>query len=539
MSQFSSLLAAAVAYGETDPERPCLIWEATTITYGDLIAAARYWTLHYRQHGVIRGDRVGLYLAGGPAFLGAYLGAHLAGAAVVLINTQYRRVELDHILGDSEPRVVVCDAEGAMHLGELAARPWAQLLTDPTRLKPALVELAPGTLPHHRGEHTVDDPGSMSDPEGQLAAALEQHAPLSINEELPRPEDLAILAYTSGTTGRSKGAMLTHGGLIANSEAVCTAWNWQASDRLLLVLPLFHIHGLGVGVHGTLLRGASLVLRPRFEPEETLATLREGRCTMFFGVPTIYTRLIDTVGAGEALRDAGKHVRLFVSGSAALSPQTFADFAALAGQPILERYGMTETGMNLTNPYAGERRPGSVGGPFPGQEARIVEVQSRQPVSAGTIGEIQVRGPHVFAGYWRNPAATAEVLGEDGWFSTGDLGHCSADGYYTITGRAKELIISGGYNIYPREVEEVLLDHPGLAECAVFGLPDATFGEQVVAAVVPRDPANPPTDAELEHFCRERLAAYKRPRQIRLLTALPRNAMGKVQKHVLKQEHAG
>ncbi|NCC35010.1 MAG: long-chain fatty acid--CoA ligase, partial [Chloroflexia bacterium] len=261
--------------------------------------------------------------------------------------------------------------------------------------------------------------------------------------------------------------------------------------------------------------------------------------TMFFGVPTIYTRLIDTVGAGEALRDAGKYVRLFVSGSAALSPQTFADFAALAGQPILERYGMTETGMNLTNPYAGERRPGSVGGPFPGQEARIVDVQSRQPVPAGTIGEIQVRGPHVFAGYWRNPTATAEVLAENGWFSTGDLGHCSDDGYYTITGRAKELIISGGYNIYPREVEEVLLDHPGVAECAVFGLPDAVFGEQVVAAVVLRDPTHPPTYDELDHFCRERLAAYKRPRQIRFLNALPRNAMGKVQKHVLRQELAG
>ncbi|MBP1468373.1 acyl-CoA synthetase [Candidatus Chloroploca sp. M-50] len=539
MTQFSSLLAAARAWAETDPERPCVIWEQTTLTYGALLAAARQWALRYAHHGVIRGDRVGLYLAGGPAFLGAYLGAHLAGAAVVLINTQYRRVELAHILGDSEPRVVVCEAEGATHLRELDERPWAEVQTDPTQVKPAPVELATGATPHHSGEGAVDEAGSPSGVEEQPVPAPDEETPLPISEELPRAEDLAILAYTSGTTGRSKGAMLTHGCLVANSEAICTAWNWQASDRLLLVLPLFHIHGLGVGVHGTLLRGASVMLRPRFEPEETLATLREGRCTMFFGVPTIYTRLIDTVGAGEALREAGKCVRLFVSGSAALSPQTFADFARLAGQPILERYGMTETGMNLTNPYTGERHPGSVGGPFPGQEARIVEMQSRQPVPAGTIGEIQVRGPHVFAGYWRNPTATAEVLAEDGWFSTGDLGHCSDDGYYTITGRAKELIISGGYNIYPREVEEVLLDHPGVAECAVFGLPDATFGEQVVAAVVPRDPAHPPTHDELEHFCREQLAAYKRPRQIRLLTALPRNAMGKVQKHVLKQEHAG
>lgn len=227
-------------------------------------------------------------------------------------------------------------------------------------------------------------------------------------------------------------------------------------------------------------------------------------------------------------------MRLCVSGSAPLAPQTLAEFEALFGQRILERYGMTETGMNLTNPYAGERRAGTVGMPFPGQEARVVDVRSREPLPAGEIGEVQVRGPHVCAGYWRNPAATAEVFHADGWFSTGDLGRRDGDGYYTLTGRARELIISGGYNIYPREVEELLLGHPAVAECAVFGAPDADLGEQVVAAVVPADPASPPAREELARYCRERLAAYKRPRSIHFVAALPRNAMGKVQKHELK-----
>ncbi len=493
----SSILAALLAHAEADPARPCLEWAGATITYGELVAAATAWARAYRAMGVTPGDRVALYLGSGPGFLGAYLGAHAAGAAAVLVNTQYRQVELRHILADSEPRVVVADAEGAARLAELGPGPYAVVTAAPEELG-------------------APDSGSDAPDE---------------TPRLPAPGELAILAYTSGTTGRSKGAMLTHGALAANSAAICAAWEWTARDRLLLVLPLFHIHGLGVGVHGTLTAGASLSLRPRFEPAETMAEFAGGRCSMFFGVPTIYTRLIQEAG-GQRQPVTG--VRLFVSGSAPLSPQTFADFAAAYGQPILERYGMTETGMNLTNPYAGERRPGTVGGPFPGQAARIVDLRARTPLPDGEIGEIQVRGPHVFAGYWRNPAATAEVLAPDGWFSTGDLGWRSADGYYTITGRARELIISGGYNIYPREVEELLQEHAGVAECAVFGAPDPDFGERVVAVIVPRDPAAPPTPAELDAFCRAGLAAYKRPRAFHFVAALPRNAMGKVQKHELR-----
>ena len=455
--------------------------------------------------GVGPGDRVGLYLASGPAYLAAYLGAHAARAAVVLLNTQYRQVELAHILSDSAPRALVTTEE-------LAGEPGAVL---PGLAEPPQVLLPAGRLGLDGAPPAVAGP-----------------------DEPPAPGDLALLAYTSGTTGRAKGAMLTHANLAANSAAVTAAWRWTAADRLLLTLPLFHIHGLGVGVHGSLLAGASIDLRPRFDAAEVLDALADGAATLFFGVPTMYGRLAQLAEERpEAAARAGRALRLLVSGSAALPPQTFAVIEARFGQRILERYGMTETVMNLTNPYDGERRPGTVGGPFPGQEARVVDVRGRAPLPDGEVGEIEVRGPHVCAGYWRSPEASAEVFHPDGWFSTGDLGWRSADGYYTITGRAKELIISGGYNVYPREVEEVLLSHPAVAECAVLGLPDADLGERVAAAVVlqpGRAPA-PALDAELAAFVGARLAAYKRPRAFVYVNSLPRNALGKVQKHLLRE----
>ncbi|GHO70761.1 hypothetical protein KSC_096530 [Ktedonobacter sp. SOSP1-52] len=285
-----------------------------------------------------------------------------------------------------------------------------------------------------------------------------------------------------------------------------------------------------VGMHGTLYTGARVTLRRKFDASSVLASLRDDpSISLFFGVPTMYSRLL-----AEAERQGGgvPHPRLFVSGSAPLSPHLFNDFARVFGQFILERYGMTETGMNLSVPYDGERRPGTVGLPFPGQEARIVDTQTRQVLPAGEIGEIEVRGPHVFAGYWNRPDATAEAFTEDGWFKTGDLGWRSEDRYYTITGRARELIISGGYNIYPREVEDVLATHPGVAEVAVIGLPDTDMGEQVVAVIVPRP--NQPRDAnDIIAYCRQRLASYKKPRRVVFVDTLPRNALGKVQKHLL------
>jgi malonyl-CoA/methylmalonyl-CoA synthetase len=348
---------------------------------------------------------------------------------------------------------------------------------------------------------------------------------------MPRGDDLAVIAYTSGTTGRSKGAMLLHRNLLANARAVCEAWHWTEIDTLLLALPLFHTHGLMVGAHGALLAGSSAELHAKFDATEVYDALLARRATMFFGVPTMYTRLLREA---EAREDRPPPIRLYVSGSAPLSPQSFDDFERLFGERILERYGMTETIMNLTNPFEGERRPGTVGRPFPGQEARIVSVETRELLADGEIGEIEVRGPNVFPGYWENPDATGESFDEDGWFATGDLGSVGEDGYFTISGRSKELIISGGYNVYPREVEEAIEGCPGVSAVAVVGLPDAEFGERVVAAVVREDPAL--TAESVRDFCREDLAGYKKPREVVFVDELPRNALGKVLKHEVREE---
>jgi malonyl-CoA/methylmalonyl-CoA synthetase len=349
--------------------------------------------------------------------------------------------------------------------------------------------------------------------------------------ELPGGEDLAAIAYTSGTTGRSKGAMLLHRNLVANAEAVCAAWRWTADDVLLLALPLFHVHGLMVGAHCTFFTGAGAELHRKFDAATVYDALIEGRVTMFFGVPTMYARLLREVALRE---ERPRPLRLYVSGSAPLSPQAFEEFERLFGERILERYGMTETVMNLTNPYDGERKPGTVGVPFPGQEARVVDVKSREPLSAGEVGEIEVRGPHVFAGYWNRPDATEESFDEDGWFRTGDLGYVDEGGYFTISGRAKELIISGGYNVYPREVEEVIEGCPGVSEVAVVGLPDPEYGERVVAAVVRDDQTL--SAEKVREFCRETLASYKKPREVVFLDVLPRNALGKVLKHEVRDQ---
>lgn len=502
----ASIVEAFVAVCQHDPTRPLVHFAGETYSYGQIYHAAMVCTTELQERGLKPGDRVGLFLASSPAFLAAYLGVHLMGGIVVLINIQYRQVELRHILNDSGAVGCITDAERQIELEGVRsdARALAWTLT-----------LAATTW--------------LDEWNAATASEIIQLIPPAI---LPTPDAIALLAYTSGTTGRSKGAMLSHGNLAANSAAVAQAWHWTAADTLLLTLPLFHIHGLGVGVHGTLLTGAALELQPRFDAEEVYQTLCKGEVTMFFGVPTMYTRLL------AVARNQGRRpppLRLYVSGSAPLDPQTFAEFAELFGQQILERYGMTETVMNLTNPYEGERRPGTVGQPFPGQEARIVDTQTRQLVTDERVGEIQVRGPNICQGYWQRPDATAEVFDAEGWFSTGDLGWCSADGYYTIVGRAKELIITGGYNVYPREIEEVLLSHPALSEAAVFGLPDLDMGQQVAAAVVLQAGATA-TAAEIGIYCREQLAAYKKPRQILFVTTLPRNALGKVQKHLLREQ---
>jgi malonyl-CoA/methylmalonyl-CoA synthetase len=508
----NSIVEAMFTHAQQEPEHPALLSEKQAISYGQLRSEVERFAHALAAWGLQPEDRVALFLENSLAFVVAYLGTQLAGGIVVLVNTQYRQVELTHILTDAGVRLCVTSTAGADALRTLAL--------------PTLTTLV-----------IVDGPGDAP-PAGSLEqlpfaafldlADTQAHQPLA----LPTPEAPAVIGYTSGTTGRAKGALLSQRNLTSNIAALTTAWRWTAQDRLLLVLPLFHAHGLMVGLHGTLFTGASAVLCSAFDAAEVLALLHhDPSITLFFGVPTMYGRLL----AEAERRGAPVHpLRLFVSGSAPLSPQLFADFERVFGQRILERYGMTETIMNLTNPYEGERRPGTVGGPFPGQEARIVDVRTRLPLPPGEIGEIEVRGPHVFAGYWNRPDATAEAFSTDGWFKTGDLGWCSADGYYTITGRARELIISGGYNVYPREVEDVLAAHPAVAEVAVVGQPDPDLGEQVVAVVVPKDGYAPGAD-DIIAFCRERLASYKKPRQVIFVEALPRNALGKVQKHLLTE----
>ncbi|GCE24373.1 acyl-CoA synthetase [Dictyobacter kobayashii] len=504
----NSIVEAIFQHAQKQPERPAIFFEQQVISYGQLAVRVERFAQALQARGIQAGDRVALFLNNSPAFITAYLGIQLAHGIVVLVNNQYRKVELSHILQDAGVRLCVTSAAGAAEILPLTITSLHTLvLIDEPTTAGAIEQL------------------SLSD---FLRSADNEHRQHSIT--LPQADDPAVIGYTSGTTGRSKGALLLHRNLLANSVAVTSAWHWTERDRLLLTLPLFHTHGLMVGIHGTLLTGASVILRQKFEAAEVLASLQSNEdITLFFGVPTMYSRLLAEI---ELQGIKPRQLRLFVSGSAPLSPQVFNEFERVFGQRILERYGMTETIMNLTNPYEGERRAGTVGAPFPGQEARIVDVQTRRPLAAEEIGEIEVRGPHVFTGYWQRPDATSEAFDAAGWFKTGDLGWYSQDGYYTITGRARELIISGGYNIYPREIEDVLEAHPDVAEAAVVGLPDADMGEKVVAVIVPTAGREPQT-AEIIAFCREQLASYKKPRQIVVAASLPRNALGKVQKHIL------
>jgi malonyl-CoA/methylmalonyl-CoA synthetase len=514
-----SIVEVVAVRARRQPDRAAILFEGEIISYGQLYADVERFARALITSGLEPGNRVGLLLENSPAFAVAYLGAHLAGGLVTLINTQYRQVELSHIMTDASVRFCVTSPSGSSELRRLMLPDLSQLI---------IVEQA--------------DVGLEPEPDIQPAHSVSFQAFLQLGDDpsrateslaMPAGDVPAIIGYTSGTTGRAKGALLLHRNLTANITAITSAWHWTSADRLLLALPLFHTHGLMVGLHGTLFTGGSTVLRRKFDAGETLAAFdTDPAISLFFGVPTMYGRLV----AEAAPHRFPHHLpRLFVSGSAPLSPHVFAEFEGIFGQRILERYGMTETGMNLTNPYDGERRAGTVGGPFPGQEVRIVDVASREALPPGQIGEIEVRGPHVFVGYVNRPDATAEAFSPDGWFKTGDLGWVSEDGYITITGRARELIISGGYNIYPREVEDVVATHPAVAEVAVLGMADDDLGEQVVAVIVPEAGATPLAD-DIIAFCREHLASYKKPRRVIFVAALPRNALGKVQKHILSKE---
>jgi len=429
---------------------------------------------------------VGVYLANRPELILIYLACAKAGFAFTPINILYRAGEIAHILGDAEPGLLFASRSSAALLDELAEPYWVEDLAD-----------------------EID--------------AVER-TPL---EEQPEPSAVATLVYTSGTTGRPKGAMLTQANFAANALSLIDAWRMTSEDRLLLTLPLFHVHGLGNGLHTWLALGYRMRLLERFRKETIVDDFLDFRPTVFFGVPTMYERLLET--PAEQAREIGGFVRLFVSGSAPLPAATLGKFRDLFGHEILERYGMSETLMNTSNPYDGERRPGSVGPALPGVSVRICDEQD-QLVSPGETGELHLRGPNVFGGYWRREDATAEAFTEDGWFRTGDLGTCAEDGYFTLQGRGKELIISSGFNVYPREVEEFLLKLPGVREAAVKGAPDTLKGEVPAAFVVTENGVD--LD-EVAAACREGLASFKAPKTFTRVEELPRNALGKVQKHRL------
>lgn len=471
-------------------------------SYGELFAQSQRLAAGLAARGLHKGDRIAFFLGNRPEFVTAYLAAVRLGAVMVPINLAYRRRELSHLLADAEPRL---------------------LLTERAQ-RPILDELEAGEL---RSVEEVILAEDLRGWRGEPAAFV----PPRVEED-----DLALLLYTSGTTGRSKGAMITHGNVLATVTGLLAAWAWEPEDVLLLSLPLFHTHGLVVGLHCALAAGATVLLRRRFEAAATAEELLAGGPTLFFGVPTMYVRLVEELRRrrqAEERVELGR-MRLFCSGSAPLSPETFAGFRELTGHDILERYGMTETGMNLSNSYAGPRLPGTVGTPLPGVSLRIVDREGRD-VPAGREGELLVRGSNVFSGYWRAPEKTAESFLHDElgrrWFRTGDLARRDPEtGDITLLGRSSELILSGGFNVYPREVEEVLASFPGVREAAVAGRPHPEWGEVPVAFLVVESPVD---EAELIAYCKSQMAGFKVPREIRFLEALPRNALGKVQKHLL------
>ena len=456
-----------------------------TLSYGGLRARVAAAAAHLAAAGVVPGDRVLCQIAKSPEGLILYLATVAAGAVFVPLNTAYTAAELDYFLEDAAPSLLVLD--------------------DSTRSARTVAEAR--SVP-------VASPAELTGP-GPVAAPV------------PRaPDELAAILYTSGTTGRSKGAMLTHANLVSNAEALVSTWHWTTSDRLLHALPIVHTHGLFVATNVTLRAGASMVFLPAFSLDALAERLPA--CTTLMGVPTFYTRMLTDP---RYTRDALAHLRLVISGSAPLLAETYALFAERTGHMILERYGMTETNMITSNPYEGQRRAGTVGLPLPGVDIRI-----EQPDDEG-IGGISVKGPNVTPGYWRNEEKTRESFTTDGWFITGDLGRIDPDGYLWIVGRQKDLVISGGYNIYPKEVEAEIDTLPGVVESAVYGVPHPDLGEAVAAAVVLDGETQTDPDRIIASLS-DRIARFKIPRSVVIVSELPRNTMGKVQKALLRDAAA-
>jgi malonyl-CoA/methylmalonyl-CoA synthetase len=444
--------------------------------------------------------RIAAQVEKSPEALMLYLATLRAGYVYLPLNTAYRADEIAYFIGNAEPTVVVCSPQNFGWVSQIAFKSSARHVF-------TLSEQRNGSL-LERATHHAD----------QCEPAVRQ------------PDDLAAILYTSGTTGRSKGAMLSHDNLAANAKTLHAHWHWQHGDVLLHALPLFHVHGLFVASHGALLNGSKMIFLPKFDSAEVVRRLPQA--TIFMGVPTYYVRLLAEPAFGRAVCT---NIRLFVSGSAPLLLDTFNDFIEGSGHTILERYGMSETNMLTSNPYLGQRVGGSVGLPLPGVSVRVMDERGKACAS-DEIGAIQVKGANVFKGYWRMPEKTAEEFTEDGFFITGDVGKFDRDGYLWIVGRSKDLIISGGYNVYPKEIEAVLDEMEGVAESAVVGVPHADYGEAVLAIVVAKPGADLSADAMIAAL-KQKIANFKVPKHIVFVDELPRNTMGKVQKNILREQY--
>ncbi|SDD36524.1 malonyl-CoA/methylmalonyl-CoA synthetase [Paracoccus isoporae] len=450
--------------------------------------------------GVQPGDRVAVQTDKSPEAICLYLATLQVGGVYLPLNTAYTGAEIDYFLGDASPRLFVC---------------------------------TPASLDQHKSRAgdalSVESLGASGD--GSLAELARDAAPMT--EAVAREkDDPAAILYTSGTTGRSKGAVLTHGNLASNTEALLQSWHYSAEDVLIHALPIFHTHGLFVAVNMTLVAGSSLIWLTKFDADQAVSLMSDA--TVLMGVPTFYTRLLKS---DRLDRDATQNMRLFVSGSAPLLAEDHRSFEDRTGHAILERYGMTETCMITTNPYDGARKPGAVGMALPGIEIRVTDRETGKALPDGEIGAIEVRGPNVFEGYWQMPEKTASEFRDDGFFITGDLGQIGEDGYLRIVGRDKDLVISGGYNVYPKEIEALIDDLPGVLESAVIGVPHPDLGEGVTAVVVPQ-PGAAPSEDDIFSAIGDSLARYKQPKKIIFVEELPRNVMGKVQKAELRKSYA-
>ena len=452
-----------------------------------------------------QGARVAVQVEKSVEAMMLYLATLRAGYVFLPLNTAYQSAEIEYFIGNAEPAVVVCSPKNFGWVSKIAFQA--------------------GT--RHVFTLGDDRTGSLLD---RAAHCSDRHTPA-----VRAAQDLAAILYTSGTTGRSKGAMLTHGNLLSNALVLKNYWNWQAGDVLIHALPIFHVHGLFVAIHGALINGSRMIWLDKFDPKRVVARLPEA--TVFMGVPTLYVRMLGEPGLDKK---AAKNMRLFISGSAPLLIETFKDWQDRTGHTILERYGMSETVMLTSNPCRaqdGERVGGTVGPALPGVGVRVLD-DAGAPLPAGEIGNVQVRGPNVFTGYWRMPEKTKEEFTADGWFKTGDVGRFDAQGYLTIVGRSKDLIISGGYNVYPAEIEGYLNDMPGVAESALVGVPHPDFGEVGVAVVVAKPGATLDGEA-LIGALKAKLANFKIPKRCHVVADLPRNTMGKVQKNLLRDQYKG